>query len=160
GFEKLEQSLAWAEEAGLEDHVGRGFIHLAWVIMRTRRYDLLGRVETGIEWCDEHGLDLWRLYLLAYRARMDLDRGRWDEAADAASFVLTHRRTAVLLKILALTVLGLVRARRGDPDHRRLLDEALELTEVAGELQHVAPVAVARGEIAWLEGDFDAVARE
>src|SRR5262249_945468 len=84
----------------------------------------------------------------------------WEEAADAASFVVTHRRTAVLLKILALTVLGLVRARRGDPDHRRLLDEALELTEGASELQHVAPVAVARGEIAGLEGDFDAVARE
>jgi DNA-binding CsgD family transcriptional regulator len=160
GFEKLERSLALARDAGLEDHAGRAFIHTAWAVMRTRRYDLLDRIEVGIDWCGEHGLDLWRLYLLAYRARIDLDRGRWEEAADAASFVLTHRRTAVLLKILALTVLGLVRARRGDPDHRRLLDEALELTEVANELQHVAPVAAARGEIAWLEGDFDAVARE
>ena len=160
GFEKLEQSLALAEDGGLEDHVGRAFIHIAWAVMRTRRYDLLGRVEAGIDWCGEHGLDLWRLYLLAYRARTDLDRGRWDEAADAASFVLTHRRTSVLLKILALVVLGLVRARRGDPDHRRLLDEALELTGGGNELQHLAPVAVARGEVAWLEGDVDAVARE
>ena len=160
GFEKLEQSLALAEDAGLEDHVGRAFIHIAWAVMRTRRFDLLGRVEAGIDWCGEHGLDLWRLYLLAYRARTDLDRGRWDEAAEAASFVLTHRRTSVLLKILALVVLGLVRARRGDPDHRRLLDEALELTGGGNELQHLAPVAVARGEVAWLEGDVDAVARE
>ncbi len=160
GFEKLERSLALAEEAGLEDHVGRAFIHIAWAIMRTRRYDLLGRIEAGIDWCTEHGLDLWRLYLLAYRGRIDLDRGRWEEAADAASFVLTHRRTAVLLKILALSVLGLVRARRGDPDYRRLLDEALELTGSADELQHLAPVATARGEVAWLEGDVEAVVRE
>lgn len=160
GFETLERSLALAQEAGLEDHVGRAFIHIAWAVMRTRRYDLLDRVESGIEWCNEHGLDLWRLYLLTYRARIDLDRGRWDEAAEAASFVLTHHRTAVLLKILALAALGLVRARRGDPDHRRLLDEALALTNIAGELQHLAPVAAARGEMAWLAGDSDAVARE
>jgi DNA-binding CsgD family transcriptional regulator len=160
GFEKLERSLAWAEEAGLEDHVGRAFIHLAWAIMRTRRYDLLGRIETGIDWCSEHGLDLWRLYLLAYRSRIDLDRGRWDEAAEAASFVLAHRRTALLLKILGLAVLGLVRARQGDAEHGPLLDEALELANEAGELQHLAPIAVAREEAAWLAGDFDSVARE
>jgi DNA-binding CsgD family transcriptional regulator len=160
GFEQLERSLALAEEAELEDHVGRAFIHMAWAIMRTRRYDLFVRIDAGIDWCTEHGLDLWRLYLLAYRGRIDLDRGRWDEAADAASFVLTHRRTAVLLKILALSVLGLVRARRGDPDYRRPLDEALELARTADQLQHLAPVATARGEVAWLEGDLDAVARE
>jgi len=160
GFEKLERSLTLADEAGLEDHVGRAFIHLGWVISRTRRYDLLGRVDAGIEYSTEHGLDLWWLYLLAYRARTDLDRGRWDEAADAASFVLAHPRSAVMLRILALSVLGLVRARRGDPDHRRLLDEALELAREAGDLQHVAPVAIARGEVAWLDGDREAVAAE
>jgi ATP/maltotriose-dependent transcriptional regulator MalT len=160
GFEKLERSLALAHEAGLEDHVGRAFIHLGWVIARTRRYDLLGRIEAGVEYSTEHGLDLWWLYLLAYRARTDLDRGRWNEAADAASFVLAHPRSAVMLRILALSVLGLVRARRGDPDHRRLLDEALELARSAGDLQHIAPIAVARGELAWLDGDRKAVDNE
>jgi DNA-binding CsgD family transcriptional regulator/tetratricopeptide (TPR) repeat protein len=160
GFEKLEQSLALAQEAGLEDHVGRAFIHLGWVIARTRRYDFLDRIEAGVEYSTEHGLDLWWLYLLAYRARTDLDRGRWDEAADAVSFVLAHPRSAAMLRILTHSVLGLVRARRGDPDHRRLLDEALELARAAGDLQHVAPVAIARGEVAWLEGDTKAVDRE
>ena len=98
--------------------------------------------------------------MLGFRARVDLDRGRWTEAANAASFVLGHPRGAVLLRILALSVLGLVRARRRDPDHRGPLDEALELTRTAGDLQHVAPVAVARAEAGWLEGDRDAVAAE
>jgi DNA-binding CsgD family transcriptional regulator len=160
GFEKLERSLALALEAGLEDHIGRAFIHLGWVVARTRRYDLIDRIDAGVEYCSEHGLDLWQLYLLAYRARTDLDRGRWERAADAASFVLAYPRAALLLKIVALAVLGLVRARRGDPDHRRPLGEALELAITAGELQHLAPIAVARGEGAWLEGDRDAVARE
>jgi DNA-binding CsgD family transcriptional regulator/tetratricopeptide (TPR) repeat protein len=157
GFETLEWSLALAREAELEDHVGRAFIHLGWVIARTRRFDLLDRIEAGVEYCREHGLDLWQLYLLAYRARTDLDRGRWDEAAEGASFVLANPRAAVLLKILALSALGLVRARRGDPDHRRLLDDALELGRSAGELQQFGPAAVARAEAAWLEGDRAAV---
>jgi len=160
GFEKLDDSLSLARRERLEEHVGRVLIHLAWVVQRTRRYDLVWRVDDGIDYCAEHGLDLWWLYLLAFRARIDLDRGRWAEAANGASFVLGHPRGAVLLRILALSVVGLVRARRRDPDHRGPLDEALELTRTAGDLQHVAPVAAARAEAAWLEGDRDAVVAE
>jgi DNA-binding CsgD family transcriptional regulator len=160
GIEKLESSLRLAKGARLEEHVGRAFIHIAWVAARTRRYELLGRIEEGIDYCSEHGLDLWWLYLLAYRARIDLDRGRWTEAADGAAFVLGNMRSAALLRIVASSVLGLVRARRGDPDYRRLLDEALELARPSGDLQHLAPIVCARAEAAWLEGDRDAVRRE
>ena len=31
----------------------------------------------GLEYCTERGLDLWWLYLLAYRARSELDHGHW-----------------------------------------------------------------------------------
>ena len=61
-------------------------------------------------------------------------------------------------RLLALTVLALVRARRGDPDVWPALDEALALAEPAGELQRLGPVAAARAEAAWLEGrEQDAV---
>jgi DNA-binding CsgD family transcriptional regulator len=52
----------------------------------------------------------------------------------------------------ALAVLGLVRARRGDPDVWTALDAARELTLSGGDLQRVAPVAAARAEALWLEG--------
>jgi DNA-binding CsgD family transcriptional regulator len=51
-----------------------------------------------------------------------------------------------------LTVLGLIRARRGDPERWPPLDEALALVEGRDELQYLAPVALARAEAAWLEG--------
>jgi len=157
GAEMLDRSLELAEQAGLEEHVGRVFIHFGWVLGRNRAYDELDdRLPAGIEYCSEHGLDLWWLYLLAYRARAELDRGRWDDAADSAAFVLRHPRDATLLRTLALVVLGLLRARRGDPGHRLLLEEALELAEASGELQAMFPVAAARAEAAWLEGDVDA----
>ncbi len=158
GREKLERSLALAEQAGLDDHVGRAYIHFGWALTRTRTYALADRLDAGLEFCSERGLDLWWLYLRAYRARAELDRGRWDEAVESAAFVLRHRRDAFLLRILGLVALGLVRARRGDPDSSSPLDEALALGESSGDLQHLAPVAAARAEAAWLEGRSDAVA--
>jgi DNA-binding CsgD family transcriptional regulator/tetratricopeptide (TPR) repeat protein len=157
GREKLERSIELGERAGLEEHVGRAYINLAWAITRTRTYALTDRLAAGIEYCTERGLDLWVLYLLAYRARVELDQGRWTEAADSASFVLGHPRDATLLRILALVVLGLVRARRGDPERWQPLDEGLGLVEGAGPLQRIAPVAAARAEAAWLEGNPGAI---
>jgi DNA-binding CsgD family transcriptional regulator len=57
----------------------------------------------------------------------------------------------------ALVSVGLVRARRGDPEAWPPLDEAHALVERSGELQGVAPVAAARAEAAWLAGQHQAV---
>src|SRR2546429_7278881 len=95
--------------------------------------------------------------MLAYRARCELDRGRWDEATRLAEMVIRDPLSPVP-RIVALVVLGLVRARRGDPGRWPPLDEALALAEPTGELPRLGPVAVARAEAAWLEGDRSAVA--
>ena len=60
-------------------------------------------------------------------------------------------------RIVSLVVLGLVRARRGDPDVWPLLDEAWALAQPTAELQRLGPVAAARAEAAWLVGDPDPV---
>jgi DNA-binding CsgD family transcriptional regulator len=98
------------------------------------------------------------MYLLAYRARRDLDQGHWADAAEAAMLVLRHPRTSPVPRIIALAVLGLVRARRGDQDPWPALEEAWALAEPTGELQRMEPAAVARAEAAWLEGRHEAVA--
>src|SRR6202042_2954839 len=59
-------------------------------------------------------------------------------------------------RIHALVGLGLVRARRGDPDPWTPLDEALGRAEPRRELQWIAPVAIGRAEAAWLEGRNEA----
>jgi DNA-binding CsgD family transcriptional regulator len=151
GMRKLERSLAVAERHGLEEHIGRTFIHVAWATSRTRAYDLVPWLDRGVTVCEDLGLEGWRFYVVAYRARVHLDRGHWNEAAADAALVLRSAKSVPLLRILTLTVLGLVRARRGDPDVWPLLDEAAELV-VGGELQYRAPVAAARAEAAWLEG--------
>jgi DNA-binding CsgD family transcriptional regulator len=158
GVEHLERSIALAADAGLEDQVGRAYIHIGWAGSRLRDFQLIERLADGTAYCSEHGLELWRLYLIAYRARAELDQGRWTDAADSATFVLAQPRQAPLLRLLALTVLATIRARRGDPGSTSLLDEAAAIADGKSDLQHLAPVAIARAEIAALAGDAEAAA--
>ena len=153
GVEKLEQSLRLAREAGLEEHAGRAFVSLTWWWARGRSLAVADDYfERGMEYCTERGLDLWRHFLLAYRARSQLDRARWDEAVAAATPVLRDPRTSPVPRITALAVLGLVRARRGDPEAWPPLDEAWAAAEPTAELQRIEPVAAARAEALWLQG--------
>jgi DNA-binding CsgD family transcriptional regulator len=159
GFSKLERSIELARSTGLDAEAARSFVILAGAAVERRLHDQAERYLTeGLAWSSERGLELFRLYLLAYRGRSWLDQGRWTDAADAASAVLRLRRTSATPGIVALTTLGLVRARRGDPGRHELLDEAWLLAEPTGELARLGPVAAARAEAAWLDGDFEGVA--
>jgi DNA-binding CsgD family transcriptional regulator len=55
--------------------------------------------------------------------------------------------------MIALVVLGLIRARRGDPGRWPLLDEAAELADASRELQPLAIVGAAKAEAFWLQGE-------
>jgi len=158
GLEKLERSLELGKRADSAEGVGRAFIHLVWGGTRLRNYELADRyLDPGLAYLSERGLDLWRLYLLAFRARIELDRGHWSEAVDSAGLVLQKRCISTFPRILALVVRGLVRARRGEPDAQTPLDDALAMATPTQELPRIAPVAAARAEVAWLAGDPEGV---
>jgi len=159
GTEKLERALELSRREGLEEHAGRAFVSFTWWSPRGRSYTVADRyLEAGLEYCTERGLDLWRHFLLAYRARLQLDQGRWDEAVASASLVLRDPRTSPVPRVTALSVLGLVRARRGDPEVWPALDEAWASAEPTGELQRIEPAASARAEALWLQGRRDEIA--
>ena len=109
-------------------------------------------LEDGIAYTSERNLDFFRLFMLAHRARLELDSGRWTEAADGAAFLLQHPQLASITRLNALVVLALVRARRGDPDVWGPLEEAQRLATDTDELQRLYPVAAATAEALWLSG--------
>lgn len=156
GLPALERELEQARRLGSEYVEVRMLIGLAKGAARARMYEPgLDAVEAGLHLVGERGLILWRLYLLAYRARIELEQGRWTEAVETAGLILRERWISTLPRTVALTVLGLVRARRGDPGWREPLDEAFALADGTGEPERTAPVAAARAEAAWLEGRHD-----
>jgi DNA-binding CsgD family transcriptional regulator/tetratricopeptide (TPR) repeat protein len=156
---EAEKILGDVERAGLVGQAGNTYSWLLRNALDMRRYDVVAdRLATGLEYCTDHGLELAGLYLLSYRAQLYLAQGRWAQAAETADVVLRIPRTSIMPRIIALTVLGLVRARRGDPGHRPLLDEAWDLAEPTGEVCRIGPAAAARAEAAWLECDLEGVA--
>lgn len=159
GREKLERSLELAREAGLDVHVGRAYVHLVWAATRQRSYDVaLGYLDEGVAYCRARDLELWTWHLIGDQARIAVDQGRWEDAAEAAALVVREPRTSISVPVLqGLCVLGLLRARRGDPAAWEVLDEAARIAKQSGGLQEIAPVAAARAEAAWLEGDHEKV---
>ena len=154
----LEQCLDTARGAGLLIQETDAFNLLADIAVETRRHaDARRYIDEGIGVCEDRGIDLTRLYLLAERARLELNEGSWAQAAETAGLVLRIPRTSTTPRIFALVVIGLLRARRGDPGRSPLLDEAWRLAEPTGELLRLGPVSAAQAEAAWLEGDRAAV---
>ena len=153
GIAKLERSLDLALAAGLEEHAGRAYTNLVGQAVEKDRDAAAHRMlEDGIAYTSERNLDFFRLFMLAHRARLELDSGRWTEAADGAAFLLQHPQLASITRLNALVVLALVRARRGDPDVWGPLEEAQRLATDTDELQRLYPVAAATAEALWLSG--------
>ena len=161
GREGLERELASALSTGLEEIAARAFNELVGIAARSREYEVVDRyLDAGFEYCRDRELGNFRQGLGAERARRLLDRGEWAAATDAANLVLSTARTAGMAPFLALTVLGQVRARRGDPDVWGPLDRALGMAEPSGELERLALVGAARAEAAWLAGDGERTVAE
>ena len=104
GKAKLLRSLELAEEMGNDENVGRAYINLAGTMVRTRAYeDLMELLSAGIDFCLEHGLDLWRMWLISSQAQALLDQGDWSRAAELATTVLQGDGTQ-LPRVSALPV--------------------------------------------------------
>ena len=162
GREAREDTLERARQLALaddrEEHAARASMLLVFGCVRHRAYArALTHLATGLAYCDERGLDTWRLYLLAGRAQLELEQGRWSEAAASAALVLGDRRTVTVARGWALSTLGCLRARRGEPGSQELFEEAHALVHASGELMRIAPLAVARADAALLAGEAAAV---
>src|SRR5438094_6421597 len=157
---RLMQIFGLALEAGHAELASHVLDLASEAAVNEHRHDDARRfLEQGLAMSGELGIELTRLYELSYRARLELEEGRWADAAETAALVVRTPRTSTTPRILSLVALALVRARRGDPGHGELLSEAWTLAEPTGELLRIGPVAVARAEVAWMAGDREGVAQ-
>jgi DNA-binding NarL/FixJ family response regulator len=111
--------------------------------------------EAGIALAEETEFVSFLRYLQVGRGIVDLARGAWDDALAQAAWGLN---ATPMTRCPALTVTGLVRARRGQPDGEALLAEAFGVAVGLGEAQRLAPAGAALLEAAWLSGSPAALA--
>jgi DNA-binding CsgD family transcriptional regulator len=161
GAEKVERGLALALEHDLEEATARSRQNIACTRMLRREWASadaqLGALEAYVE---DRDLDAIWVYTCGWRAWAELERGHWDRAAQLAQDVLGRPGIGPPTRLTPLVVLGLLRARRGDPYAWEALDEALALAARMREAQRLLPVAAARAEARWLEGLPEQVAAE
>ncbi|HEU0133130.1 MAG TPA: LuxR C-terminal-related transcriptional regulator [Mycobacteriales bacterium] len=156
GFDLLRRSLAMALDRGLEEHVARAYTNLGTCAVNRQNAAIAGpTLADGIAYCEERDLDAWRVYMLGFLAQHLAEHDDWTGATRAAEQVRAHPGSAPVSRVTALSVLGRVRARRGDPGVWPVLDEAMAVTRETRELQRYAYVATACAEAAWLDGATD-----
>ncbi len=158
GLMMLERSMVLAREDERAADAGRAYINIVSALGSLhdwRRADPY--LVEGLAYCSERGLEAWENCLLGAQAEADLAAGRFEAAVQIATDLLARVTDHMTARHGTLLVLALVRARRGDPDAWSPLDEALDVARIDGSLQYHAPVAGARAEVAWLQGQSDRI---
>jgi DNA-binding CsgD family transcriptional regulator/tetratricopeptide (TPR) repeat protein len=161
GRDELEEAFDVAVAAGLEDHAARALGNLASISAEIRddrhsRQDL----DRALDFLQAHELSGYVQHALGHRARVRLDHGDWAGAEQDARAALAEQVKGGPRVVDALVPLGLLQARRGDPEAAATIQEATEHASTTGELQWTAAVAAARAEYAWLHGDDRRAAEE
>jgi DNA-binding CsgD family transcriptional regulator/tetratricopeptide (TPR) repeat protein len=153
GAEKLERGLALTLEHSLEEATARSRQNIACArILRREWVAADAQIDALEAYLAERDLGAIWVYTCGWKAWAELERGHWGRAVSLAKEVLDQPGIGPPTRLMPLVVLGLVRARRGDPAVWEALDEALLLAEQMRETQRVVPVAVARAEAYWLRG--------
>jgi DNA-binding CsgD family transcriptional regulator len=157
GRERMEESLALALEHGFHEQAARAYTNFAEYAVVFKDFALAERVLTeGIAFDTSHDLDAWTHYLVGRQAQLRMEQGRLREAETIARGVLGLERLTLVMQLPALTVLGKVRVRLGEPDGPKLLERALSDALATGEAQNIVPVRLGLAEAAWLAEDLNA----
>jgi DNA-binding NarL/FixJ family response regulator len=155
GQTRLERSLAIALEHGDESRVAVDYANLVEISVDRHHYAAAeSYLRDGLAYCAEHDLDIVSQGLRGDWARMRLDQGDWAGADEDVTAILSIPDLSVASRITPLRVLGLLRARRSDPGAEAALDELRDLALATNQMQCIAPMAAARAEWRWLQGDY------
>jgi DNA-binding CsgD family transcriptional regulator/tetratricopeptide (TPR) repeat protein len=151
----LEESLRTALAAADTEDACRAYVNIIWQLLdRYRLAEAEQYLAAAVKLAEETEFLAFLSYMYVERARLEFCRGSWDTAA---SWAEPGADASLPVRCPALSLLGRIAARRGQPEAAGLLAAAWDLAVTADELQRLGPVAVARAEAAWLNGDQAAV---
>ncbi|HXZ77766.1 MAG TPA: AAA family ATPase [Streptosporangiaceae bacterium] len=152
GRARLTQSLDMALADDAHEHAARAYTNLGSSHIERRSFREADRyLQAGISYCTDRDLDTWRLYMSAWLAHSLAEQGHYAAADRCLADVLRQPHVPPITQVCALTVAGVLAARRGQ-DGMGPLDQALPIAIQTGEYQRLLPVAIARAEAAWIAG--------
>lgn len=153
GRSDLQHAIDLGRLHGYDYIVANNLTNLGSAAGEMYRFDVaIPALDEAIAFSDEHEVDFYRDYSLAWRALCHMYRGEYARARQVAAEVLARPGPNSTTRVMALVALGRCAVREtgagGDA-----LDVALMLARETGTLQRMAPVLAARAEAALLGGD-------
>jgi DNA-binding CsgD family transcriptional regulator len=169
GWDELED--AWRDamaetrgyHAGLPGPMPLAFIRITgiicWIAALHRDLDRASRyIAESVAFCRDRDFYVFEGFVVSIDGLVGFYRGDWDRAIACAEDLLTRPRLSVFHRIMPLTTLALIHARRGEQPVSSLLDDAVADSEP--DLLRLGAVWAARAEAAWLAGDDDTARAE
>jgi DNA-binding CsgD family transcriptional regulator len=157
----LSRALDLAVSGGLQEQAGRAYTNICSAHGVRREFAEAERHFTaGVAYCDDHDITTYARCLRSDRITALERTGRWAESVALSRELLSRRSPSPLNRLVPLVLIGMIRARRGEPGGWDHLDEAVALADGSGQPQHIMPARLARAEVLWLDGQFGAAARE
>ncbi|MFZ1397703.1 MAG: AAA family ATPase [Candidatus Promineifilaceae bacterium] len=160
GSDYLEQSLMLAQKYDHAVRAGNVFANLASIYVDFHQFRRAEQTfAEGLPYAQERHLDSVRAYMDGWHALLKLYLGDW-AAAEEIGREAAGRPSTSPGRGPALTALGRLFTRRGDPQARAVLDEALDALLKQGFRQREGMLRTARAEAAWLAGDVQQTVAE
>jgi DNA-binding CsgD family transcriptional regulator/tetratricopeptide (TPR) repeat protein len=149
----MRESLRLAQVTHSDAEAGRAYTNYQVLLSVEARWDELDAITAeGLVYCEEHDIATYGYCLRAAAGDSLLFRGRWDEAVAFAQPLVDLRASPVNI-VSPLCVVGLARARRGQPDAMASLDEAVRLADRTGDVVWRLSARIPRTEAHLLAGD-------
>ena len=153
GREMLFESLDIALKNSFHEHAARAYSNIVSVYLLFKEYELASQVlEEGINYCEERNLNSSKNYKLYIKAKIFFETGHWHQASAILENLLSNPSQLGSVKIAALTVLSVIKIRKGEGDALVYLNEAKLLSKKTKEHNRVIPVMIAELEYEWLTG--------
>ncbi len=130
GIRTIKAALELALEHGLTDAAAEAHRRLGIAYSYNSDYRTAGKAfSEAVQFCQTHGNQTQRKLCLGCMAWAHFQMGDWQRAGDLCRQVRADKETPAGLRAIALGVLGLVKAHRGElRPARRLLEQSAALT--------------------------------
>ncbi len=156
----LRRALSIALENGVEYEAGFAYTNLHELHYGNRDYAKADPYfHDGVAYCEDHDLGTYHNCLRGIRTSTLERLGRWDESVQIAEAVLATVASPVN-RMIPMTSLAMIAARRGEPDVWPHLDTAMTAADGSAGYMYIAAVRLARAEARWLESDLRAARQE
>ncbi len=157
----LKKSLELSLKNNFHEDASRAYSNIGCILLQKRRLSEAKKyfIE-GSEYFNERDLYTYGLCMTGHYAHLKLYQGYWDEAVEMLKIIFNRENVPVANKVVPLYVVGLIRARRGDPGEADFLDESYSLALNIREMDKIVTSLSGKVELFWLNNKLDEIVSE